>query len=307
MADCARELVYFAVYSGGVPGVQCVMHKMINKGEDMQDIKIGVVITPQMGDMGLMRERWMEAEEMGADAIYTCDHFFPMVLSEDAASGREHAEQPDEKNFEATTIQAAMAATTSRVEIGCVVHANSYRNPNLMADMARTIDHISGGRFILGIGSGYQQRDYEEYGYEYGTTKSRLLDLKRDIPIIKARFGKLNPPPIRQIPIMIASMGEQIGMRIVAEHADIWHVYGYNDQIAHKTEVLKRLCDEAGRDFNEIELSTFYNPHILGPDAADPSVYPKLGIRNIITVTQGPDWDFTVLKQLLDWRNTLSS
>ena len=273
----------------------------------MDKIKIGIQFAPQFGDMALMRDRWMEAEQLGADVIYTCDHFFPMVLDEGAASGREHAKQPDNKNFEATTIQAAMAATTSRVEIGCIVHANSYRNPNLMADISRTIDHISGGRFILGIGSGYQQRDYEEYGYEYGTTKSRLLDLKRDIPIIKARFDKLNPKPLRKIPIMIASMGEQIGMRIVAEHADIWHVYGHKDQVTHKTRVLKQICDEVGRDFSTLELTTFHVPQYLGSGDADPSVYLDLGIRNVIGLTQGPDWSLDGLKDLLAWRKAVTS
>jgi probable F420-dependent oxidoreductase len=273
----------------------------------MSDIKIGVQIVPQFGDMARMRDKWMECEDLGADVIYTCDHFFPMEFSEEVASGAVHARQPDTKNFEATTIQAAMAATTTRAEIGCIVHANSYRNPNLMADVARTIDHISGGRFILGIGSGYQRRDYEEYGYEYGTAKSRLLDLKRDLPIIKARFGKLNPKPLRKIPIMIASMGEQIGMRIVAEHADMWHVYGHKDQVTHKTEVLRRLCDEVGRDINTIELTTFFMPHLLGDAEGDPNVYLSLGIRHLIYITQGPEWDLSGLHHLLAWRKATTS
>ena len=272
----------------------------------MTDIKIGVQVVPQYGDMGPMRETWLEAERLGADVIYTCDHFFPMIIDEAAATAREHAKQPDANNFEATTIQAAMAATTTRAEIGCIVHANSYRNPNLMADIARTIDHISGGRFILGIGSGYQQRDYAEYGYEYGTAKSRLLDLKRDLPIMKARFEKLMPRPMRRIPIMIASMGEQIGMRIVAEHADMWHVYGTIEQIAQKTEVLRRICDEVGRNFDEIELTTFYIPELVGSENADPSAFLDLGIRHIIAVApKGPAWDLSTLKDLLAWRDSL--
>ena len=268
-------------------------------------IKIAVQLIPQFGDMALMRDKWMECEALGVDVIYTCDHFFPMEVNPDVVAGAVHAKQPDNKNFEGTTIQAAIAATTSRVEIGCIVHANSYRNPNLMADISRTIDHISGGRFILGIGSGYQQRDYEEYGYEYGTTKSRLLDLKRDLPIIKARFDKLNPKPLRKIPIMIASMGEQIGMRIVAEHADMWHVYGFKDQVTHKTEVLRKICDEMGRNFDEIELTTFFMPHLLGADD-DPGVYLDLGIRHIIYPIQGPQWDLSGLHDLLAWRKSLT-
>ena len=273
----------------------------------MSDIKIGVQIVPQFGDMARMRDKWMECEQLGVDVLYTCDHFFPMEFNKDVASGNVHAKQPDNKNFEATTIQAAMAATTTRPEIGCIVHANSYRNPNLMADIARTIDHISNGRFILGIGSGYQRRDYEEYGYEYGTTASRLRDLQRDLPIMKARFDKLNPKPVRKIPIMIASMGEQIGMRIVAEHADMWHVYGQKEQVTHKTEVLKKICDEVGRDFNEIELTTFYMPHLLGDAEGDPEQYLKLGIRHLIYITQGPEWDLSGLHKLLAWRKAITS
>ena len=264
-------------------------------------------LVPNFGDMAKMRDKWIECEELGADVIYTCDHFFPMEFNKDVASGTVHAKQPDGKNFEATTIQAAMAATTSRIEIGCIVHANGYRNPNLMADIARTIDHISGGRFILGIGAGYQQRDYEEYGYEYGTTKSRLLDLKRDIPIIKARFDKLNPKPLRKIPIMIASMGEQIGLRIVAEHADIWHVYGPKQQVAHKTDVLKKICDEMGRDLSTIEMATYFFPEMLGDDQGDPEVLLKLGIRQLIYVAQGPQWDLSGLHKLLEWRKAITS
>jgi probable F420-dependent oxidoreductase len=273
----------------------------------MNGIKIGIQIIPQMGDMPLMRHRWLEAESLGADVIYTCDHFNAQQIDREAVSGHAHTKTQDRgKNFEGIVIQAAMAATTTRAEIGCIVHANSYRNPNLMADMARTIDHISGGRFILGMGSGYLKADYDDYGYEYGTQKSRLEDLARDIPIIKARFEKLNPKPLRKIPLMIASMGEQIGMRIVAEHADMWHVYGHIDQIRHKIEVLKGLCAEIGRDFNEIELTTFYMPHVLGAEAGDPDKFVELGIRHIITATQGPDWDFGVLLELLAWRKLSS-
>jgi probable F420-dependent oxidoreductase len=267
----------------------------------MSGIKIGVQLAPQYGDMARLREAWMEAEALGADALYSADHFFAQVQERKVADKVQVLQASDGKNFEATTIQAAMAATTTRAEIGCIVHGNSYRNPNLMADMARTIDHISNGRFILGIGSGYFKVDYDEYGYEFGTQKSRLLDLARDLPIIKARFEKLNPPPVRKIPILIPSMGEKIGMRIVAEHADIWSVFGPVDKVLEKQEVMRGICREIGRDYAGLEQMCHFAPDVL-PEVGPDLILEKFGIRNIICVVYGPKWDLGPLRELIEWR-----
>src|SRR5262245_57734187 len=234
----------------------------------MSGIKIGFQLCPQHGTYQQLRKQWMAAEELGADGLYSADHFFSQVPTIEAAQG-DYPATFGGLNFEGTTIQAAMAATTTRAEIGCIVHANSYRNPNLMADIARTIDHISGGRFILGMGSGYLQQDYDEYGYEFGTARSRLLDLARDMPIIKARLGKLNPPTIRRIPLLSASMGEKIGMPIVAKHADAWHVFGPEHKIREKYEALQRICSEQGRDPAEIEVMANCMPQLLPEDDPD--------------------------------------
>lgn len=264
------------------------------------NIKIGFHIVPMHGDYKLMRDRWTEAEALGVDGIYTADHFFPQDVQGEKQGA--HADIVDSPNFEATTLQAAMAATTSRVEIGCLVHAVGFRNPNLLADIARTIDHISGGRFVLGIGAGYQEKDYVDYGYDnFGTQKSRLRDLAEALPIIKDRFSKLNPPPIRKIPIQVGSMGKEIGLRIVAQHADRWHVYGDMDHIVDCIETLKIRCKEVGRDFSEIELCSWYSPDVL-EQKNDLDEYVKLGIRNIITPALGPKWDMGILNELLQWR-----
>ena len=270
----------------------------------MRKISIGTQLAPYHGDMASYRKMWMQAEEEGVDRIYVADHFHAQIITADVY---DHAAPPPPvfggKIFEATTVQAAMAATTTRAEIGCLVHANSYRNPNLMADIARTIDHISGGRYILGMGAGYLEPDYKEYGYELGTAKSRMQDFARDMPIIKARFEKLNPKPLRKIPILIAAMGEGIGMRVAAEHADIWHLYGELDKMAEKIEAMKRICKEIGRNFEDIEIMTNYTPYAV--KTGDPDAYLKLGVTHLANTIMGPDWDLGPMRELLRWRENL--
>jgi alkanesulfonate monooxygenase SsuD/methylene tetrahydromethanopterin reductase-like flavin-dependent oxidoreductase (luciferase family) len=108
---------------------------------------------------------------------------------------------------------------------------------------------------ILGIGAGWFERDYEEYGYDFGTPGTRLADLREALPRITDRFDQLNPPPMRDIPILIGGGGERKTLRYTAEFADIWHGFGGPDVIRHKNEVLDGHCADVGRDPAEIERS----------------------------------------------------
>jgi probable F420-dependent oxidoreductase len=199
-----------------------------------------------------------------------------------------------------------MAESTERATIGPLVSCNSYRNADLQADMARTLDHISArgdspGRFIFGTGSGWFARDYDEYGYEFGTPGSRLRSLADAMPRIRARWAKLNPAPTREIPVMIGGKGEQKTLRIVAEHADIWHSFVAPSELQHKLDVLARWGDEVGRDVSEITVSNELDRR--GVDVAHADALYTAGVRLFTVGISGPDYDLTAVRDWLAWRD----
>ncbi len=209
--------------------------------------RIGVQFHPQHTTVEALRQAARTVEEMGADSIWVWDHFYPLYGP------------PEGNHFEGWTLLAAIGADTSRAMVGTLVACNTYRNPDLHADMARTIDHITGGRAYLGIGAGWFERDYEEYGYEFGTAGSRLRDLETALKRIKARIPALSPPPVGRLPILVGGSGEKVTLRLVATYADAWNAFGPPDSWAHKNGVLDDWCAEVGRDPAEIERTVLLN------------------------------------------------
>jgi probable F420-dependent oxidoreductase len=254
-------------------------------------VRIGVQLQPQHADYAEIRRAAAAAEEAGADILFNWDHFFPLYG------------EPDGKHFECWTMLGAWAEATSRVEIGALVACNSYRNPELLADMARTVDHISGGRLILGIGAGWFERDYDEYGYEFGTAGSRLADLEQALPRIEKRWSVLNPAPTRDIPILIGGGGEKKTLRYTARHADIWHGFGELETVRRKMAILDDWCREEGRDPADIERSVGVegDPHVKGQALLD------AGVTLFTIGVTGPSYDIAKVEPWLAWRDEVNA
>jgi probable F420-dependent oxidoreductase len=255
-------------------------------------IRVALQLQPQHADYAEIRSAVVRGEEMGVDIIFNWDHFYPL-------SG-----DPDGKHFECWTMLGSWAEITERVEIGALVTCNSYRNPELLADMARTVDHVSDGRLILGIGAGWFERDYDEYGYEFGTAGARLADLRQALPRIEERLTKLTPAPLRDIPMLIGGGGEKKTLRYTAEFADIWHGFGQPDVIRHKNEVLDQHCRDIGRDPSEIERSCGVSPTKI--ELGDEMVAAGASL-----VTLGMDgrsgYDMSPVADWLAWRDERNS
>ena len=252
-------------------------------------LRVGVQLHPQHTSYEDYAKAVQRSEELGVDSIFNWDHFFPLYGD------------PQGNHFEGWTLLTAMATLTKRAKIGCLVTCNTYRNASLLADMAKTVDHISGGRVILGVGAGWFERDYKEYHYDFGTAGSRLAALEEALPIIKKRWEVDVPKPIQQpIPILVGGGGEKKTLRITAQYADIWHGFGDPQTLQHKMEVLDGWCKEVGRNPQEIERSAGTNA-----DDSDEQrdAIVKAGVTHLI-LGMGAPWNFEAIEKLVRWRNS---
>jgi F420-dependent oxidoreductase-like protein len=205
------------------------------------------------------------AAASGWDGVWIADHFMP-----NTADGS----RPATPRLEGWTTVAALAAVVGRVRLGVLVSGNTYRHPAVLANMAATVDAVSGGRLVLGLGAGWQENEHAAYGIELPPPAARLQRLEEACLVVKALLREersdlagrhyqlvdavCEPKAVAGglgIPLLVGGAGERVTMRIAARHADEWNTWGLPERIDAKTRVLERHCADAGRDVGEIERS----------------------------------------------------
>jgi F420-dependent oxidoreductase-like protein len=225
----------------------------------LNPIRFGIASGQQRYQWPQLRQLWELADRAGYDSLWTGDHLYAIMTD------------PSESTFEGWSTLAALSQHTSRARIGSLVNCNSFRNPCLTAKMAVTLDHLSHGRFILGLGAGWFEQEHRSLGFEFQPILERLRALDEACRIIKAMLTEgratfhgshyeiadaiCSPKPIQRPrpPLMIAGRGENVLLRIVAEHADMWNTQGNPEQMKRLIEVIRRHGDRVRRDIGEIE------------------------------------------------------
>jgi alkanesulfonate monooxygenase SsuD/methylene tetrahydromethanopterin reductase-like flavin-dependent oxidoreductase (luciferase family) len=226
----------------------------------MGELKFGINLWSQASDWPSFRQAGIRAEQLGYDHLWTWDHVLAIFGD------------PQQPIFEGYTALAALAQATERVRLGLFVGANTFRNPGLATKAITTIDHISGGRAVMGLGGAWFEGEHRAFGIDFGSGFGQRLDwLAEAVPaartlldggeVTSAPGGRydfdhlsIEPRPIQpHLPIMIGGAGEQKTLRIVARYADLWNVFGTPETVSHKDEILRRHCAEVGRDEAEIE------------------------------------------------------
>ncbi len=249
--------------------------------------KVGVTIHPQQCTIQQLRDAWRRADELGVDSIWFWDHFFPLYGN------------PNGNRFECWSLIAAVALDTHAPQIGPMVSCIGYRNPDHLASIAATVDQLSGGRLVLGLGAGWFERDYDEYGYVFGEARDRVRTLREALPRIKRRISLLHPGPAGAMPILIAGRGEKVMLRLVAEHAQMWNTLGSLEEFVDKSAVLDEWCAKLGRDPREIERTA----NLGGLTGKSVEAWLKAGLQHFVLRLAYP-FETKELERLLKIRDS---
>jgi F420-dependent oxidoreductase-like protein len=262
-------------------------------------VHVGLKFSQQLCTIEQQREVWRVADEAGFDHLWNFDHFHPIGGA-----------PLDGEIFDGWSLLAAMAEATKRVRLGNMVTGNTYRHPTVLAKMATTVDHLSGGRLEFGIGGAWAEAEHTMLGLEFPGVGERLRRLGEACQVFRklwteeksdfeGRYYRLqgafaNPKPVQKPypPIWIGGGGEQKTLRIVAEHADVWNMAGGSIDVArHKVEVLERHCADVGRDPAAIRLSVQLRFAEDDADATlrDAESFLQAGFTELIIIVAEPN------------------
>jgi len=295
-------------------------------------LKVGILAWNQYTDWESFERTAIRVDELGYDSLWTWDHLYPIVGD------------PEGPIFEGWLTLAAWAERTEHVSLGLMVGANTFRNPALVAKMATTLDHVSRGRAVLGIGGAWFETEHIAYGLDFGSGFGERLDrLDEAVAIMRGMLRgerpsgrrvyatrevvNLPPPVQERLPILIGGGGERKTLRTVARYADGWNIGGDLERVRHKDQVLRRWCEEVGRDPDEIERTLQggnwivrdsldearavaqehgrHHPGWRGPSPATPELLARrfdgfweLGFRHIYFDHAAP-WDAETLERII--------
>ncbi len=253
----------------------------------MSDVKLGALCWNQYADWPSLLEAGVRADRLGYDTLWTWDHLYPIVGSHEGPI------------FEGWLTLTAWAQATTKIRVGLMVGANTFREPALTAKMATTLDHISNGRAILGIGGAWFETEHEAFGIPFGDGfPERLRWLGEALPIMRgmlqgerptatgpryAAKDVLNDPlPIQaRLPLLIGGGGEQVTLKLVAKYGDANNVGGGIDTVKRKDAILVQHCETVGRDPSEIERTTGVGTVVIRDSRAEAEqVQKEIAARN---------------------------
>jgi alkanesulfonate monooxygenase SsuD/methylene tetrahydromethanopterin reductase-like flavin-dependent oxidoreductase (luciferase family) len=247
-----------------------------NRAAQTTPVRAGVLVWNQYTSWPAMRDAGARIDGLGYDSLWTWDHLYPIIG------------EPHGPFLEGYMLLAAWSQQTSRSTLGLMVGANTFRNPALVVKMITTLDHLSDGRAVLGIGAAWFDTEHEAFGIEFGrSVGERIAWLDESVELMRgmldaptasargdhydAREVRNDPRPVRErLPVLIGGAGERKTLRTVARFADAWNVAMVTpEEATHKDEVLRRWCEEVGRDPEAIERTVSLGPLLIRDDPAE--------------------------------------
>ena len=277
---------------------QPVIHRSAHAATS-DTLRFGVQTYPQLTTYAEILQVWREADELGFDTAFAFDHFLPF------------GGDPNGPCFEGWTLISALAAQTKHIKVGLLVTGNTYRHPAVLAKMAATVDHVSNGRLILGIGAGWYEREHTAYGIPFSTQSGRAQQLAESVQILKLLFtqerttftGKyyqlkdapFAPKAVQKPhpPILIGGMGPKVIQPLAARYADMWDFFSSDPaQVKQISAQFEKICQRVGRDPAQIEKSTSLGPSQVRGSQAEVrdriQALAEAGLRHFVLALSPP-------------------